>query len=74
MLDAYGRFLRRLSLLALWLAGLGLIGMTVLVAWQVFGRYILNSTPTWTEPSGCARGTISASRWGWRLPRVRCAS
>jgi TRAP-type C4-dicarboxylate transport system permease small subunit len=51
MLDAYGRILRRLSLLALWLAGLGLVGMTVLVAWQVFGRYVLNSTPTWTEPS-----------------------
>lgn len=25
--------------------------MTVLVFWSVFGRYILNDTPTWTEPA-----------------------
>jgi TRAP-type C4-dicarboxylate transport system permease small subunit len=43
--------LRRVSsLLALLAAGLGLIAMTVIVAWTVFGRYILNSTPTWGEP------------------------
>lgn len=51
MLDAYSRLLRTLSIVTLWLAGAGLVLMTVLVAWQVFGRYVLNSTPTWTEPS-----------------------
>lgn len=51
MLDLYSRLLRQLSRVALWLAGLGLVTMTVLVAWQVFGRYVLNATPTWTEPS-----------------------
>ncbi len=40
----------RISLLALLTAGLGLIAMTVIVAWTVFGRYVLNSTPTWGEP------------------------
>ena len=51
MLDAYSNFLRRIAVVTLWLAGAGLVLMTVLVAWQVFGRYVLNATPTWTEPS-----------------------
>lgn len=51
MLDIYSSLLRRLSAITLWLAGAGLVAMTVLVAWQVFGRYVLNATPTWTEPS-----------------------
>jgi TRAP-type C4-dicarboxylate transport system permease small subunit len=40
----------RLSLLSLLLAGAGLVAMTVIVAWTVFGRYVLNATPTWGEP------------------------
>lgn len=51
MLDAYSNLLRRLAAVTLWLAGAGLVLMTALVAWQVFGRYVLNATPTWTEPS-----------------------
>jgi hypothetical protein len=53
--------------------------MTVMVAWGVFGRYVLNDTPIWVEagslflmsgsscsaPPSCARATISASRSGW---------
>ena len=27
----------------------GLIAIVAVVAWQVFGRYVLNSSPTWTE-------------------------
>ena len=27
----------------------GLIGIVAVVAWQVFGRYVLNDTPTWAE-------------------------
>jgi TRAP-type C4-dicarboxylate transport system permease small subunit len=41
----------RLSLAALLVSGLGLVAMTGLVAWSIFGRYILNDTPTWTEPA-----------------------
>lgn len=37
--------------LALWLAGAGLVLMTAFVAWQVWGRYVLNASPTWTEPA-----------------------
>lgn len=51
MLAAFSALLRRLATLAHWLAGFGLVLMTVLVGWQVFGRYVLNATPTWTEPS-----------------------
>ncbi len=43
-------FASRLSLVALLLAGMGLIAMTGIVAWTVFGRYVLNDTPTWGEP------------------------
>lgn len=46
----YSRFAARLSLLSLILAGLGLIAMTLIVAWTVFGRYVLNDTPAWGEP------------------------
>jgi TRAP-type C4-dicarboxylate transport system permease small subunit len=44
------RFAARLSLLSLVLAGSGLLAMTGIVAWTVFGRYVLNATPTWGEP------------------------
>ncbi len=40
----------RLSFASLLLAGAGLVAMTVIVAWTVFGRYVLNATPTWGEP------------------------
>jgi TRAP-type C4-dicarboxylate transport system permease small subunit len=39
-----------LSRLALYLAAAGIIGMTLIVGWQVFGRYVLNDTPSWSEP------------------------
>ncbi|MGL4637923.1 MAG: TRAP transporter small permease [Beijerinckiaceae bacterium] len=44
------RILAPVSLAALWIASLGLVLMTLFVAWQVFGRYVLNDTPSWTEP------------------------
>ncbi|MBY4632274.1 C4-dicarboxylate ABC transporter permease [Rhizobium sp. H4] len=51
-------FLARLSNAALWLAGGGLILMTVFVAWQVFCRYVLNDSPSWTEP-----GSVMLMSW-----------
>ncbi|AUH34337.1 TRAP transporter small permease [Paracoccus tegillarcae] len=36
---------------ALWLAGIGLVLMTALIAAQVFWRYILNDSIIWTEPA-----------------------
>lgn len=31
------------------LAGVALVAMTLMFAWLVFGRYVLNDTPTWVE-------------------------
>jgi TRAP-type C4-dicarboxylate transport system permease small subunit len=36
--------------LALWISGAGLVCMTAAIGWQVFGRFVLNNSPTWTEP------------------------
>ncbi len=40
---------RRLCDGALWLAAGGLVAMTAIVGWQVWGRYVLNDTPSWSE-------------------------
>jgi TRAP-type C4-dicarboxylate transport system permease small subunit len=32
------------------IAGLCLCALVLLLAWQVFGRYVLNDSPGWTEP------------------------
>jgi TRAP-type transport system small permease protein len=45
----YTRLCAALSKLCLMLAVVGLIGVVLCVQWQVFGRYILNDTPTWAE-------------------------
>lgn len=44
------RFCSLLSKLALWISGIGLVAMTGIVALQVFSRYVLNASPSWTEP------------------------
>jgi len=31
-------------------AGVALVAMTLLLGYQVFGRYVLNDTPTWVDP------------------------
>jgi TRAP-type C4-dicarboxylate transport system permease small subunit len=33
------------------LAALGLVAMTLIIGWQVFGRYGLGSSPTWSDPA-----------------------
>lgn len=38
-----------ISRLCILLAGIALVVMTVIFAWLVFGRYVLNDTPTWVE-------------------------
>lgn len=40
------------SLTALWLSAFGLVGMTLIIGWQVFARYVLGSAPSWTEQAG----------------------
>ena len=50
--------LGRLNTAALYLAGIGLVVMTAMVAWQVFCRYVLNDSPSWTEP-----GAVMLMSW-----------
>ncbi|MGX8011370.1 TRAP transporter small permease [Mesorhizobium sp. ORM8.1] len=45
------RLLAQLARLALWISGAGLTLMTVIIFWQVFSRYLLNNSPSWTESS-----------------------
>lgn len=45
------KVLSTLSTAALWLAGAGLVLMTLIVGWQVFTRYVLNWSNAWTEPA-----------------------
>ncbi|WP_428700550.1 TRAP transporter small permease [Stappia sp.] len=37
--------------IALWLSGTGLVLMTAFIAVQVFFRYVLNDSQSWTEPA-----------------------
>ncbi len=41
----------RLATIALWIASIGLVLMTALIAAQVFFRYVLNDSLSWTEPA-----------------------
>lgn len=41
--------LDRFSRAVLWIAASGLVVMTAVIGWQVWGRYILNDTPHWSE-------------------------
>ena len=50
--------LSRVNTLALYLAGAGLVLMTAFVAYQVFCRYVLNDSPSWTEP-----GAVMLMSW-----------
>jgi TRAP-type C4-dicarboxylate transport system permease small subunit len=43
------RALNALATVTLYLASFGLVLMTALVAWQVFARYVLDDSPSWTE-------------------------
>lgn len=36
--------------LAMLIATVSLCGLVACLAWQVFGRYVLNASPGWTEP------------------------
>lgn len=50
LLIAAERFTSRLATVALWVAGFGLVLMTVFVFAQVFVRYLLNNSLHWAEP------------------------
>ncbi|MEO9599383.1 TRAP transporter small permease [Parasphingorhabdus sp.] len=49
MLDHITAFNARLSRVILWVAAAGLVAMTLIIGWQVYARYILNASPSWSE-------------------------
>ena len=46
----FSRALDGLAVLVMALAGIALVLMALIQAWQVFARYVLNDSPGWTEP------------------------
>ena len=48
-MNRIARFLGVIARFALWISAIGLVAMTTVVAWQVFSRYLLNHSPSWTE-------------------------
>ncbi len=44
------RGLDRLSSLVVGVAAVALLGLVVVQGWQVFARYVMNDSPSWTEP------------------------
>jgi len=47
--ERLSHFIDKIVAVSLWISAAGLVTMTVLIAWQVYGRFVLNDTPTWTE-------------------------
>src|SRR6185369_2736571 len=45
----YTRVCRKLARGCMWLGIAGIVALICAVTWQVFGRYVLNNTPTWAE-------------------------
>lgn len=48
-MSAIAALSRLLSRLSLAFAAAGLIAMTAIIAWQVFGRFVLGESPAWSE-------------------------
>jgi len=45
----YTRLCRAIARGCMWLGIAGIVLLIACVTWQVFGRYVLNNTPTWAE-------------------------
>ncbi|HSD75316.1 MAG TPA: TRAP transporter small permease [Steroidobacteraceae bacterium] len=48
--SGWARALNGLARLTIFIASAALIGMAAVEGWQVFARYVLNNSPSWTEP------------------------
>ncbi|HWS77593.1 MAG TPA: TRAP transporter small permease subunit [Thermomonas sp.] len=48
--SAAQRALGQLASLAIGIAACALLGLVVVQGWQVFARYVINDSPSWTEP------------------------
>ena len=45
----FDKFLDGLSFVCMLISGIALVVLTVIFGWLVYGRYVLNATPTWVE-------------------------
>ncbi|MDJ0945611.1 MAG: TRAP transporter small permease [Kiloniellales bacterium] len=45
----YDQLLDLISSVSMLIGGIALVALTAMFGWLVFGRYVLNSTPTWVE-------------------------
>ena len=70
--------LDRLASLSIGIAAAALLGLVVVQGWQVFARYVINDSPSWTEPVtilllatamsfGAAAGVHSGRHFGFYL-------
>jgi TRAP-type C4-dicarboxylate transport system permease small subunit len=48
--SASDHFLAKLARLAIVIAAAALVGLVLIQGWQVFARYVLNDSPSWSEP------------------------
>jgi TRAP-type C4-dicarboxylate transport system permease small subunit len=48
--DPSNATLNKVANATLALAGIALVGVAIVEGWQVFARYVLNDSPSWTEP------------------------
>lgn len=48
-MERLAAFTRRASQLLMAVSAAGLVAMTAIIGWQVFGRYVLNASPSWSE-------------------------
>jgi TRAP-type C4-dicarboxylate transport system permease small subunit len=44
------RLLARIADVVIYLGVIALLGLVVVQGWQVFARYVINDSPSWTEP------------------------
>ncbi|MFK7858422.1 MAG: TRAP transporter small permease [Granulosicoccus sp.] len=49
MLSAYRNLLDGLCFISECICGVALVVLTIIFGWLVYGRYVLNATPTWVE-------------------------
>jgi TRAP-type C4-dicarboxylate transport system permease small subunit len=49
-----------LARLTVFIAATSLCALVGLLAWQVFGRYVLNASPSWTEPLALTLMSVAA--------------
>lgn len=48
-MNSADRWLDGMARVAMWVAAAGLVLMTAVIGWQVFGRKVLNASPAWSE-------------------------